>query len=279
MRFDCINESEVKRVINNLHSKSSYGYDGISTILLKKLEPLINEPLTLIINQSLNSGIFPEKLKISKITPIYKKNELHCIENYKPISLLPAISKVVEKISYDQLYSYFSSNKYLHENQYGFRKNHSTEYSILEIIDRIALDLDKGNMPLAIYLDLSKAFDTLNHGILIDKLQYYGVSHNALNWFRTYLQNRLYYVEIENHKSDFTPIGLGVPQGSILGPLLFIIYTNDIQCCSDFFKFIEYADDTTLFNSNVDINNENSLNINKELQNVYEWLCANKLSN
>ena len=101
---------------------------------------------------------------------------------------------------------------------------------------------------------------------------------NALNWFRTYLQNRLYYVEIDNHKSDFTQIGLGVLQGSILGPLLFIIYTNDIQCCSDFFKFIEYAEETTLFNSNVDINNENTLIINKELQNVYKWLCATKLS-
>ena len=276
--FQLVNEEDVKRTILNLNSKPSSGYNNISTILLKKLEPLITSSLTLIINQSLKTGIFPSKLKLAKIIPIYKKDDCHLISNYRPISLLPSLSKIFEKIVYDQLFFYFSNNKYLSKNQYGFRKLHSTEHAILEIVDRITLELDQGHTLLAIFLDLSKAFDTLDPEILLQKLSYYGVNGPAIKWFKTYLYDRPHFVEFDHCESDTKILSLGVPQGSILGPLLFTIYINDIQFCSDFFHFIKYADDTTLLSPNVSYNNHISTVINDEINKVYKWLCANKLS-
>ena len=273
--FECVSENYIKNTIKNLNSKSSSGHDEISTNLLKQLDILI-EPLTLIVNQSLRTGIFPDKCKISKIIPIYKKNDAYCIENYRPISLLPSMSKIFEKVAFDQLFSYFRNNGYFFKNQYGFKKLHSTEHAILEVVDRITLDLDKGYTPLAIYLDLSKAFDTLDFNILLQKLQYYGIKDKALDWFHSYLHNRVQYVEFNHTVSKMANISLGVPQGSILGPLLYIIYTNDIQFSSKFFHFINYADDTTLLNSMAQVHD--SAVVNTELKNVCDWLSANRLS-
>ena len=191
---------------------------------------------------------------------------------------MPSISKVLERVVYDQLYTYFTTNHYLSENQYGFLKLHSTELATLELTDRINLELDKGNSPLAIFLDMSKAFDTLNHNILVSKLNYYGIKNASLNWFRTYLKNRLQFVQIDQQKSKTMSISQGVPQGTILGPLLFLIYINDIQYSSKLFNFIKYADDTTLFNPMADPNQRNSTIINTELKNVSKWLKINKLS-
>ena len=123
----------------------------------------------------LNTGIYPDKFKCTKITPIHKKDDCHLVENYRPISLLPSISKLFEKVVFDQIYTYFIENNYLSPNQYGFRKMHSTEHAVMEVADRITSELDRGNTSLTIFLDLSKAFDTLNFDILLDKLQYYGI--------------------------------------------------------------------------------------------------------
>ena len=163
--------------------------------------------------------------------------------------MLPAISKVFERVVYEQLYNYFAENNYLCENQYGFRKLHSAEFATLELVDRVTLALYKSNIGLALYLDLSKAFDTLNFDILLSKLNFYGVHGINLAWFKSYLENRQNYVEIYGYKSEITTSSLGVPQGSILGPLLFNIYINDILFSSEFFNFINYADDATLLNT------------------------------
>ena len=163
-----------------------------------------------------------------------------------PISILPAISKILEKTIFNQLHDYFQDNKLYCKNQYGFRRNHSTEYAALELIGRVILDMDKGEIPFSIFIDLSKAFDTLDHKILINKLQYYGIKDTALDLFQSYLSNRRQYVQIGNNKSDTTAITTGVPHGSILGPQLFIIYINDIIKFSTIFHTIIYADDTTL---------------------------------
>ena len=174
-RFATLTPEEVLKSIQKLKTKSSTGHDGISTKLLKRISQSISTVLTLIINQSLFSGIFPDKLKIAKIIPLYKKGDSHVLDNYRPISLLPALSKVFERVVFKQLYAYFTSKKLLYKSQYGFREDHSTELATLEFIDKISQDLDNGKIPIALFLDLSKAFDTLNHEILLTKLDYYGI--------------------------------------------------------------------------------------------------------
>ena len=283
--FEMVTKDDIFKLINGLKSKSSTGHDGLSTIMLKYISKDILDILTHIVNQSLCTGIFPDSLKVAKITPIFKKENPHITDNYRPISLLPAISKIFEKVAYKQVYAYFIENDLLYDSQYGFRKLHSTELAALEITDRISTQLDQGKLPLAIYLDLSKAFDTIDHRILLDKLDYYGIKGTSLTWFKSYLSNRKQYVEYNNTTSSFADVTTGVPQGSILGPLLFIIYMNDIAHVTDKFHSILYADDTSLIEPlctfNADINrNSSSLSdaINNELNLITDWLALNKLS-
>ena len=239
--------------------------------------------MQIIINQALTTGIFPDKLKIAKVQQIYKNEDQTLIKNYRPISLLPSISKVFEKIIFNQLYSFLQKQNIIYKSQYCFRTEHSTEFAPLELIDRVNTEMDNNEIPFNIYLDLSKAFDTLDHNILLDKLHYYGVRNTSLDLFKNYLTNRKQYVEIDSVKSKMDEIQTGVPQGSILGPLLFIVYINDIKTSTELFNVITYADDTTLmstlgsFNSN---QNKNSLeqNINEKLNKISGWLKVNKLS-
>ena len=203
----------------------------------------MSRPLSLITNQSFRTGIFPDKLKIYKITPLFKKGDELIVDNYRPISVLPVLSKIFEKIAFAQLYDYINENRLLYHGQYGFRKGHSTELASIEFIDNVIHKLDQGKLPISVFLDLSKVFDTLDHNILLHKLNFYGVHGIALNWFQSYINGRTQYVQIEDKMSTLLPISTGVPQGSILGPLLFIIYINDICAVSSHFNPILYADD------------------------------------
>ena len=287
-QFKTVTPKDVSDTIRILKPTSSSGHDDISTKLLKQISDVITPTLTLITNQSLCTGIFPEKLKIAKVIPLYKKDNPHIFDNYRPISLLPSASKVIEKLVFKQLYDYFLSNELIYKNQYGFRDEHSTELAGLELTDRIHHLLDNGKIPLTVYLDLSKAFDTLDHRILLYKLSYYGIKGTALNWFVSYLCNRFKYVDIGGVQSGPQQITTGVPQGSILGPLLFLIYMNDIHYASSKFHSILYADDTSLidtlcsFNSVIDAHmydkTQLAININKELKEISIWLKVNKLS-
>ena len=260
-------------VLNHLKSKPSCGYDGISTKLLKVCKHQICKPLTLVINQMLSNGIFPDDLKIAKVIPLFKKGDQSLLNNYRPISLLPSISKILERIIFNQIHTNFSTNDLYYSGQYGFREKHSTQMAALELIDRITQYIDAGSVPIAIVIDLSKAFDTLDHNILISKLQYYGINGVALRLMRSYLSNRKQFVQLGTYSSNSTDILMGVPQGSILGPLLFIIYINDMARSSDIFKFLSFADDTTLI-TKLRINNS----LNDELNNFHNWLKSNKLS-
>ena len=244
---------------------------------MKASKTVVCKPLTLIINQTLTSGIFPDTLKIAKIIPLFKKGDKTLLENYRPISILPAISKIFERIMFNQIHNHFSMHNLFYSGQYGFRANHSTQFAALELIDRITQDLDQGNMPITIFMDLSKAFDTLNHDILIYKLKSYGLSEAALKLMQSYLTDRKQYVEINNTQSTKNDITVGVPQGSILGPLLFIIYINDIIHSSTVFRFIIFADDTTLYTT---LNKQEDINdiLNDELVKINNWLKVNKLS-
>ena len=217
--------------------------------------------------------------------PIYKKDDNKLFGNYRPISLLSTISNFFERVAFNQLYDYFSSNGLLYESQYGFRKLHSTELATLEFTDRIIQEMDAKKIPFSTFLDLSKAFDTLDHNVLLSNLNYYGIKYTALDWFKSYLTNRTQYVDCKSVSSSIREIETGVPQGSILGPLLFIIYMNDIHTVGDNLNFILYADDTTLscpmcsFTRGCDgyIDIVSTL-INSELNKIADWLAVNKLS-
>ena len=200
----------------------------------------------MIINQSLTSGIFPNSLKIAKVTPIFKKENNKLITNYRPISVLPVISKIFETVIHKQLSEYFISNNLFCPQQYGFQKKSSTELAALELLDKVLDQMDKHKIPINVHINLSKAFDSLRHDILLDKLTYYGVTLLAKTLIVSYLSNRKQFVQVGNIKPIMKQVSTGVPQGSIVGPLLFNICINDIAKASSKFAFILYADDTTL---------------------------------
>ena len=279
LKFNCITENETMKAIDRLENKSSSGHDGISNKLLKLVKNELKKPLTLIINQIITTGTFPEAFKISKITPLYKKGDHSLLTNYRPISLLPTISKVFERIIYDQMYEYLNENNLLAKEQFGFRKNHSIEYAAISLVDHISKQMEHGKTPGALYIDLSKAFDTLSFDIILCKLNYYGITGKELQLLTNYLQNRKQYVIFNNHESELTEITTGVPQGSILGPLLFSIIINDLKKSNKKLRFLMYADDTTIYFNLEDFDSNNfEMEINAELQKVSLWLKKNKLS-
>jgi hypothetical protein len=280
--FHTITEEMVARIIDNFPPKTSCGIDGMSMRFIKEIKNCILRPLCSIINQSLNTGIFPNKLKVAKIVPVYKNGDNTYIENYRPISVLPVLSKIFEKVMLIQLNVHFNSLNLLFSSQYGFREKHSTEFAAMENIDKIIESLEDRKAPLNIFLDLSKAFDTLDHNIMLHKLYHYGITGNAFELCKSYLTNRQQYVEYNGFQSDLLPIKTGVPQGSILGPLFFLIYVNDFDRSTNMFRFIMYADDTTLLATLSSVNNDEikvvEQTLNTELKKVGNWLKVNKLS-
>ena len=279
LRFKCITEDYTIKVIDNLENKNSSGHDGISNKLLKTIKGDISQSLTIIINQMLTTGIFPDDFKLSKVIPLFKKGDSSLLTNYRPISLLPTISKIFERVIHDQMYEYFNKFKLLAEQQYGFRKQHSTEYAAVKLIDHVSREMEAGKIPANVYIDLSKAFDTLTFDILLYKLKYYGVTDTALDLMKSYLTNRKQYVVFGGCQSEHTEIYTGVPQGSILGPLFFCIYINDLITVSDRLNFLMYADDTTIYFNLEDFSNIfKETDINNELEKVNTWLKLNKLS-
>jgi hypothetical protein len=233
--------------------------------------------LAMIINESFAHGIFPESLKVAKVTPIFKSGPKEHCTNYRPISLLSNISKIFEKCMFNRLSQYLEKHKVLYDLQFGFRKHHSTSHALIHTTDYIKTRLDKGELVGALFLDFQKAFDSVNQQILLQKLSTYGVRGNCLEWFRTYLLNRRQFVVIDDAESEEAHVSHGVPQGSTLGPLLFLLYINDFHACTHSSLSYHFADDTTVFfpsNSVKKIRKAMSL----QLHSILDWLAANRVS-
>ena len=275
-KIDDISEEEVLDIIKQCEIKAT-GPQSIPVNLLKLIPDLIIAPLVKIIDNSFTTGIFPDALKISKVIPIHKGDSTQELNNYRPISLLSIFDKIIEKLMHKRLYNFLEYHKILFENQFGFRKNNSTTYALMEITEKIKESIDKKKYGCGIFIDLRKAFDTVNHNILLNKLEHYGIRGTALLWFKSYLSNRIQYVFHNGESSKPQLITSGVPQGSVLGPLLFLLYINDLPNISKILQFYLFADDTNIYYEG-DTLEKIELVINKELKKLRNWLIVNRLS-
>ena len=219
-----IGPDEIYKIIKDLGINKSGDIYGNTSNLVKLGGPVLIQILTLLFNKSIDQGIFPSALKLSKIVPIHKGDSIFEVSNYRPISLLPIFSKILEKLMYSRIIDFITKHNVLYTNQFGFQKGMSTEYAINSLLHNVVHSMNNDETGFCILLDFAKAFDTVNHEILLDKLQYYGIRGTALKWFQSYLKDRMQCTEIGNTQSNLEYVKCGVPQGSILGPLLFLIY-------------------------------------------------------
>ena len=271
------NPHEISQIIKDLKNSSAADIYDITTKFVKLASSSITRNLAILFNRSINGGIFPQLFKIAKVVPLFKNDSPLTVSNYRPISLLPIISKIFERLMYNRLISFINKYNIITPNQYGFQAQKSTELAINEICNNINKTLENKESAFCIFLDFAKAFDTVNHNILLNKLEYYGIRGPPLLWFKSYLNNRQQYTDINGTLSNVEAIKCGVPQGSILGPLLFILYINDIVHSSNTLKFTLFADDTTIFYSSK-LPPETQHILDAELNNVNQWLICNKLS-
>ena len=267
---------EIERFIKGLKSKNSKGYDEITNNILKAIFPSIINALRIIFNKSMSSGEFPENMKLAIVKPLYKAKEKSEICNYRPISLLPVLSKILEKIVNSRMVNYLNRYGINYEGQYGFRKNRNTTDAILDLTGNILEGFDKGMISIALFLDMTKAFDSIKHETLLKKMECYGIRGCVLQWFRNYLSNRNLKVIFQNVLSNEFPVKCGVPQGSVLGPLLYSLLVNDMPRSLKFSNCVLYADDTTLLISG---NNIDFLykKINDDLSRLEQWFNQNSL--
>ena len=269
---------ELISVCNLLKSKSSMGHDNMSTKLMKRSINYLAIPLCHIFNLSFSLGIVPNSMKVAKVIPIFKSGDMKSFNNYRPISILPAFSKLLEKLVAKRLVNFLDKFDILYSHQYGFRINHSTVHPIMHFLKDISNANDKPtkDSTLGLFIDLSKAFDTINHSALLTKLNHYGIRGVANLWFNSYLSNRMQYTVVNDTKSEILNILCGVPQGSILGPILFLIYINDIQKCTNL-SLLSFADDTTVYASRPNLVDLYDF-VNLELTKLNDWFSANKLA-
>ena len=271
-----ISEENILDIIKSLPNKGS-GPASIPLKLLKLVSDIIVVPLCCIINVSFTTGVFPDVLKVAKVIARHKGGPSDDLNNYRPISLLSIFDKIIEKLMHKRLYEFLDDHEILFINQFGFRKLSSTIHAILDITERIRETLDKGKYGCGVFIDLKKAFDTVNHDILLTKLEHYGIRTNILAWFESYLKERKQFVFFNGKSSDILNISCGVPQGSVLVPLLFLIYINDLPNISSKLNFFLFADDTNLYYESDDLM-ELEKTMNKELKQLSLWLNVNRLA-
>ena len=262
------NTSIIVGIFSSLRNSSS-SHDGISVKLTKKVKFQILKPLAHIINLSFSHGQIPDSLKIAKVVPIYKKSNYSLFSNYRPISILPAFSKIIEKLADTRMLNFLSKHNILNDHQFGFRQHISTDMAIHTLMNKFYESIEKDQFMLSICIDFSRAFDTISHNILMKKLYFYGFRGKVHAWIQNYLTNGRQFVDYNKSHSQLGNLTAGVPQGSILGPLLFIRYVNDIHNISKQISCIQYADDTTIYANGTNVS-EVAYMVNTELECINE---------
>ena len=262
--------------LRGLKTGKAVGTDNIPARLLIDSATIVAKPLTKILNYSLQHGEVPKEWKTARVIPLFKKGKAGDMDNYRPISILPAVSKILESTVHQQFIAYLQRHNILNPYQCGFRKRHSTEWAAMCFADSIRRNIDLGMMTGAVFIDLRKAFDTVCHDVLLKKLTGFGVVEDELKWFKNYLTNRSQVVEFLGVTSSAEAITFGVPQGSILAPLLFILHLNDLPDALESCSVLMYADDTVLFCSGKQASTIEST-LNRELSRIENWFQVNCL--
>ena len=262
--------------MTNIEISKAAAVDKLSGRFLKDGANILAKPISTLCNLSISQGVFPNACKVAKLKPIFKKGKKTDPSNYRPISLLPSISKIIERVIHDQKNAFLSNEDILYNYQSGFRGNHSTNLCLSFLTDKVLKGFDAGLLTGMILIDLQKAFDTIDHEILLQKLKAIKFSESTIKWFKSYLSERIFLLYIENKLSDFGKFSCGVPQGSILGPLLFLIYVNDMpQAVTS--TLLLYADNSCIIYQHKDVA-QIEKRLNENFENLCNWFVDNKLS-
>ena len=275
-KFSLTSNDIVLNLLEDINPTKAVGIDNLSGRFLKDGAPVLSKPITQLCNLSIKLSVFPDDCKIAKLKPLYKKGSNVDPKNYRPISLLPLVSKIFEKIVHIQTQEYLDTHQILYKYQSGFRARHSTDTCLSLLNDKILQGFDVGKLTGMILIDLQKAFDTIDHEILLMKLECLGFSKSSINWYKSYLENRKFLVNVENEYSNPGDLTCGVPQGSILGPLIFLMYVNDMPKSVDCNLYL-YADDTCLVFSDDNLKSIES-SLNRNFDSLCDWFIENKLS-
>ena len=275
--FEPSTPNEVFLIIDGLDKYKGTGPNGIPTDILKLINFIICAPLSKIYNICIVTGKQPDKLKLAHALPIFKKGSRLLVSNYRPISLLSNLNKILEKIMHKRIYAFLEKFELLYSLQFGFRSKYSTSHALIHMTETIRTALDSGHVTCGIFVDFQKAFDTVNHEILLKKLENYGFRGAINEWFRSYLTDRKQKVVINGFQSKCKRMNHGVPQGSVLGPILFLIYINDLHRSIKFCTTYHFADDTNILNISKDYRTLQR-QVNSDLRSLHKWLTANKIS-
>ena len=271
-----VSDIEIFRIIKSL-KKSKQNLNSISSLIFIENADILCSIFSDLVNTCFLTGSFPNSLKKAEVLPLHKKGDSTTLSNYRPISILPIISKIIEKCMKSRLTAFIDKYSIVNAGQFGFQRGVSTQDAILQITEQIYESLNKNSSAIGIFIDFSKAFDTINRNILLKKLEKYGIRGLPLRLLASYLENRTQAVRVGNVLSPFKQIDMGLPQGSVLAPLLFILYVNDLPCISNLFSVTLFADDATLF---IEDRNYDSLirSCNSGLELFLTWCWANRLS-
>ena len=275
--FSNIDAQDVERIIKCFKNKKC-GLYSLPIVVLKEVADVVSPIVAKLINKCTIAGYFPRCLKVARVTPIYKNDDHSDVNNYRPISVLPTFSKIFEKVIYAQIYAFIEKYNILSKFQYGFRSKKSTVQAITNHLAYVYESLEQNNTVISIFLDFRKAFDCVDHSVLLSKLHYYGIRGIMHDWFRSYLSDREQFTVVGAAESSRRKLLCGVPQGTNLGPLLFLLFINDLPNCSELFRFTLFADDSTLTVKFSKHEFNITSTINRELINVNNWLISNKIA-